>query len=113
MPRRELRAWGAGGVLRRAVQSDTNGARVCFLRQVNVYVLGKTFLLLARELCINAPAIGTAGKRARQPGKGAAGAHVGTWRGGDVSREAARSPVSDSSFWSTTRTWRSVPGRYG
>uniref|UniRef100_A0A8C2Y3T1 Brf1 TBP-binding domain-containing protein n=1 Tax=Capra hircus TaxID=9925 RepID=A0A8C2Y3T1_CAPHI len=26
-------------------------------RQVNVYVLGKTFLLLARELCINAPAI--------------------------------------------------------
>lgn len=26
--------------------------------QVNVYVLGKTFLLLARELCINAPAIG-------------------------------------------------------
>lgn len=27
--------------------------------QVNVYVLGKTFLLLARELCINAPAIGT------------------------------------------------------
>ncbi|VCW76732.1 unnamed protein product, partial [Gulo gulo] len=31
------------------------------LLQVNVYVLGKTFLLLARELCINAPAIGTAG----------------------------------------------------
>ncbi|EPQ01897.1 Transcription factor IIIB 90 kDa subunit [Myotis brandtii] len=28
------------------------------LLQVNVYVLGKTFLLLARELCINAPAIG-------------------------------------------------------
>ncbi|XP_033277583.1 transcription factor IIIB 90 kDa subunit isoform X1 [Orcinus orca] len=27
------------------------------LLQVNVYVLGKTFLLLARELCINAPAI--------------------------------------------------------
>ncbi|KAJ3612950.1 hypothetical protein NHX12_019207 [Muraenolepis orangiensis] len=27
--------------------------------QVNVYVLGKTFLVLARELCINAPAIGT------------------------------------------------------
>ena len=26
-----------------------------------MYVLGKTFLLLARELCINAPAIGTAG----------------------------------------------------
>ncbi|XP_061468334.1 transcription factor IIIB 90 kDa subunit isoform X4 [Rhineura floridana] len=26
-------------------------------RMVNVYVLGKTFLLLARELCINAPAI--------------------------------------------------------
>ncbi|NXD66780.1 TF3B factor, partial [Eolophus roseicapillus] len=26
-------------------------------QQVNVYVLGKTFLLLARELCINAPAI--------------------------------------------------------
>ncbi|KAG8449342.1 hypothetical protein GDO86_016115 [Hymenochirus boettgeri] len=26
-------------------------------RNVNVYVLGKTFLLLARELCINAPAI--------------------------------------------------------
>lgn len=26
--------------------------------QVNVYILGKTFLLLARELCINAPAIG-------------------------------------------------------
>uniref|UniRef100_A0AAQ4S0C8 Transcription factor IIIB 90 kDa subunit n=1 Tax=Gasterosteus aculeatus aculeatus TaxID=481459 RepID=A0AAQ4S0C8_GASAC len=25
--------------------------------QVNVYILGKTFLLLARELCINAPAI--------------------------------------------------------
>ncbi|MED6263213.1 transcription factor TFIIIB subunit brf1, partial [Characodon lateralis] len=25
--------------------------------QVNVYVLGKTFLLLAKELCINAPAI--------------------------------------------------------
>lgn len=29
-----------------------------FSPQVNVYVLGKTFLLLARELCINAPAIG-------------------------------------------------------
>jgi hypothetical protein len=29
-----------------------------FPPQVNVYVLGKTFLLLARELCINAPAIG-------------------------------------------------------
>ena len=28
--------------------------------QVNVYILGKTFLLLARELCINAPAIGEA-----------------------------------------------------
>uniref|UniRef100_G1KRH9 Transcription factor IIIB 90 kDa subunit n=1 Tax=Anolis carolinensis TaxID=28377 RepID=G1KRH9_ANOCA len=28
-----------------------------FLKNVNVYVLGKTFLLLARELCINAPAI--------------------------------------------------------
>ncbi|KAJ8411686.1 hypothetical protein AAFF_G00153240 [Aldrovandia affinis] len=28
------------------------------LLQVNVYVLGRTFLLLARELCINAPAIG-------------------------------------------------------
>ncbi|XP_078516424.1 transcription factor IIIB 90 kDa subunit isoform X2 [Lissotriton helveticus] len=27
------------------------------LLQVNVYVLGKTFLILARELCINAPAI--------------------------------------------------------
>uniref|UniRef100_A0A3Q0SYK6 Transcription factor IIIB 90 kDa subunit n=1 Tax=Amphilophus citrinellus TaxID=61819 RepID=A0A3Q0SYK6_AMPCI len=27
------------------------------LLQVNVYILGKTFLLLARELCINAPAI--------------------------------------------------------
>ncbi|XP_053358087.1 BRF1 RNA polymerase III transcription initiation factor subunit a [Clarias gariepinus] len=27
------------------------------LLQVNVYVLGKTFLVLARELCINAPAI--------------------------------------------------------
>lgn len=26
--------------------------------QVNVYILGKTFLLLARELCINAPAVG-------------------------------------------------------
>ena len=26
---------------------------------MNVYVLGKTFLVLARELCINAPAIGT------------------------------------------------------
>lgn len=25
---------------------------------MNVYVLGKTFLVLARELCINAPAIG-------------------------------------------------------
>ncbi|ERE74056.1 Transcription factor TFIIB containing protein [Cricetulus griseus] len=31
------------------------------LLQVNVYVLGKTFLLLARELCINAPAIGRLG----------------------------------------------------
>ncbi|XP_071369911.1 transcription factor IIIB 90 kDa subunit-like, partial [Centroberyx affinis] len=29
------------------------------LLQVNVYVLGRTFLVLARELCINAPAIGT------------------------------------------------------
>lgn len=28
---------------------------------MNVYVLGKTFLLLARELCINAPAIGRHG----------------------------------------------------
>ncbi|KAK1795941.1 hypothetical protein P4O66_009054, partial [Electrophorus voltai] len=28
------------------------------LLQVNVYILGKTFLLLARELCINAPAVG-------------------------------------------------------
>lgn len=27
------------------------------LLQVNIYILGKTFLLLARELCINAPAI--------------------------------------------------------
>ncbi|KAL6106036.1 brf1 [Pungitius sinensis] len=27
--------------------------------QVNVYVLGRTFLVLSRELCINAPAIGT------------------------------------------------------
>lgn len=27
--------------------------------QVNVYVLGRTYLVLARELCINAPAIGT------------------------------------------------------
>ncbi|XP_066532919.1 BRF1 RNA polymerase III transcription initiation factor subunit b [Hoplias malabaricus] len=27
------------------------------LLQVNVYILGKTFLLLARELCINAPAV--------------------------------------------------------
>ncbi|KAM7376403.1 hypothetical protein PAMP_006139 [Pampus punctatissimus] len=26
---------------------------------VNVYILGRTFLVLARELCINAPAIGT------------------------------------------------------
>lgn len=33
-----------------------------FSQQVNVYVLGKTFLLLARELCINAPAIGTGGR---------------------------------------------------
>ncbi|XP_054944745.1 transcription factor IIIB 90 kDa subunit isoform X3 [Physeter macrocephalus] len=32
------------------------------LLQVNVYVLGKTFLLLARELCINAPAIVPAGR---------------------------------------------------
>ncbi|KAI1895386.1 hypothetical protein AGOR_G00105760 [Albula goreensis] len=31
------------------------------LLQVNVYVLGKTFLMLARELCINAPAIGRKG----------------------------------------------------
>lgn len=30
-----------------------------FPPQVNVYVLGRTFLILARELCINAPAIGT------------------------------------------------------
>ncbi|KAM4713707.1 LOW QUALITY PROTEIN: transcription factor IIIB 90 kDa subunit-like [Anableps anableps] len=30
---------------------------VVFCVQVNVYILGKTFLLLARELCINAPAI--------------------------------------------------------
>lgn len=29
-----------------------------FSPQVNVYILGKTFLLLARELCINAPAVG-------------------------------------------------------
>ncbi|XP_062901582.1 BRF1 RNA polymerase III transcription initiation factor subunit b isoform X2 [Mobula hypostoma] len=29
----------------------------CQSKRVNVYVLGKTFLLLARELCINAPAI--------------------------------------------------------
>ncbi|KAG8011570.1 Transcription factor IIIB 90 kDa subunit [Nibea albiflora] len=28
-----------------------------FRPSVNVYILGKTFLLLARELCINAPAI--------------------------------------------------------
>ncbi|XP_062323572.1 BRF1 RNA polymerase III transcription initiation factor subunit b isoform X2 [Osmerus eperlanus] len=28
-----------------------------FCRQVNVYILGKTFLMLARELCINSPAI--------------------------------------------------------
>ncbi|KAK9534156.1 hypothetical protein VZT92_009222 [Zoarces viviparus] len=27
--------------------------------QVNVYMLGRTFLVLSRELCINAPAIGT------------------------------------------------------
>lgn len=38
--------------------------------QVNVYVLGKTFLLLARELCINAPAIGTVGLAGGpQPGR--------------------------------------------
>ncbi|MEQ2235801.1 hypothetical protein ILYODFUR_005902 [Ilyodon furcidens] len=30
---------------------------MCLCSQVNVYVLGKTFLLLAKELCINAPAI--------------------------------------------------------
>lgn len=32
---------------------------LCSHPQVNVYVLGRTFLILARELCINAPAIGT------------------------------------------------------
>uniref|UniRef100_A0A3B3Q3P6 Transcription factor IIIB 90 kDa subunit n=1 Tax=Paramormyrops kingsleyae TaxID=1676925 RepID=A0A3B3Q3P6_9TELE len=30
---------------------------LCLSLQVNVYILGRTFLLLARELCINAPAI--------------------------------------------------------
>ncbi|GAB5573224.1 transcription factor IIIB 90 kDa subunit isoform X1 [Prionailurus iriomotensis] len=35
----------------------TNARHMPELRAVNVYVLGKTFLLLARELCINAPAI--------------------------------------------------------
>lgn len=42
--------------------------------QVNVYVLGKTFLLLARELCINAPAIGTAGPVGAPWARGRAGA---------------------------------------
>ncbi|PWA23270.1 hypothetical protein CCH79_00020569 [Gambusia affinis] len=37
--------------------------RLCV--QVNVYILGKTFLLLARELCINAPAIGETSCRIR------------------------------------------------
>lgn len=60
---------GGGGARCRAAPGGTNGARVCFPRQVNVYVLGKTFLLLARELCINAPAIGMAGPA----GGGAAG----------------------------------------
>lgn len=40
--------------------------------QVNVYVLGKTFLLLARELCINAPAIGRQAAP-RVPRRGAVG----------------------------------------
>lgn len=41
--------------------NPTLSSVVASLPQVNVYVLGKTFLLLARELCINAPAIGMAG----------------------------------------------------
>ncbi|KAG8013466.1 Transcription factor IIIB 90 kDa subunit [Nibea albiflora] len=32
--------------------------RILTVHDVNVYVLGRTFLVLARELCINAPAIG-------------------------------------------------------
>ena len=56
--------------------SASPSSAVVSSRQVNVYVLGKTFLLLARELCINAPAIGTAG-------------HAGTQRSG-VGEASAR-----------------------
>ncbi|XDV42007.1 hypothetical protein PO909_010765 [Leuciscus waleckii] len=39
------------------VTMEARASGVC-ANQVNVYILGKTFLLLARELCINAPAVG-------------------------------------------------------
>ena len=47
---------------------------------MNVYVLGKTFLLLARELCINAPAIGTVGPVGREGGTRDEDPRGGHWR---------------------------------
>lgn len=64
---------------------------------MNVYVLGKTFLLLARELCINAPAIGTVGPVGREGGTRDEDPQGGHW---------CLEPASHES-----RMPRSVPGR--
>lgn len=67
-------------------------------QQVNVYVLGKTFLLLARELCINAPAIGTVGPVGREgsvrdedPQRG-----TGAWKPPPVQECCGQSPAGAS-----------------
>lgn len=60
---------------------------------MNVYVLGKTFLLLARELCINAPAIGTVGPMGREGSTRVEDLQGGHWRLEAASRES-RMPQS-------------------
>lgn len=83
--------------------------------QVNVYVLGKTFLLLARELCINAPAIGTAGlaggRSGPELGVGGSCAGTGASAGSKGGLRGSREP--DSLVFSGLNAacpW-SVPGR--
>lgn len=56
-------------------------------------MLGKTFLLLARELCINAPAIGTVGPVGREGSTRDEDLQGGHWRLEAASRES-RMPQS-------------------
>lgn len=56
-------------------------------------MLGKTFLLLARELCINAPAIGTVGPMGREGSTRDEDLQGGHWRLEAASRES-RMPQS-------------------